>query len=188
MLQREGIQLSGSYLERFAFAVEQLGDVFGHSVHQVLGRVPLDFKLTLLLVVDLHKSAKKSKEHPMLVHTQPDENNQDECKSTSGQIKDSHSLSPFLETPIRLIYANILIIDLRTSSNVTISHRSEEKYDLGHLLTQQDHRNWPFFPLIFNFPSNYILMFLCSWPTGVKPNVAFAVGAHSPQGLMFCVT
>lgn len=46
--------LSGSsHLQSFPLIVEQLGDVPGHPLHQVLGVVPLDFKLTLLFVVNL---------------------------------------------------------------------------------------------------------------------------------------
>lgn len=46
--------LSGSsYLQSFPLIVEQLGDVPGHPLHQVLGVVPLDFELTLLFVVNL---------------------------------------------------------------------------------------------------------------------------------------
>lgn len=46
--------LSGSsHLQSFPLVVEQLGDVPGHPLHQVLGVVPLDFELTLLFVVNL---------------------------------------------------------------------------------------------------------------------------------------
>lgn len=45
-----------SYLQGFPLAVEQFGDVPGHSLHQVLRVVPLDFKLALLLAVDLQKN------------------------------------------------------------------------------------------------------------------------------------
>lgn len=46
--------LSGSsHLQSFPLIVEQLGDVPGHPLHQVLGVVPLDFELTLLFVVNL---------------------------------------------------------------------------------------------------------------------------------------
>lgn len=41
------------HLQSFPLIVEQLGDVPGHPLHQVLGVVPLDFELTLLLVVNL---------------------------------------------------------------------------------------------------------------------------------------
>lgn len=42
-----------SYLQGFPLAVEQLGDVPSHSLHQVLGVVSLDFKLALLFVINL---------------------------------------------------------------------------------------------------------------------------------------
>ena len=44
---------SPSYLQGFPLAVEQLGDVPCHSLHQVLGVVSLDFKLALLLIINL---------------------------------------------------------------------------------------------------------------------------------------
>lgn len=42
-----------SHLQSSPLVVEQLGDVPGHPLHQVLGVVPLDLELTLLLVVNL---------------------------------------------------------------------------------------------------------------------------------------
>ena len=44
---------SSSYLQGFPLTVEQLGDVACHSLHQVPGVVSLDFKLALLLIIDL---------------------------------------------------------------------------------------------------------------------------------------
>lgn len=44
---------SSSYLQGFPLTVEQLGNVPCHSLHQVLGVVSLDFKLALLLVINL---------------------------------------------------------------------------------------------------------------------------------------
>lgn len=44
---------SVSYLQGFPLTVEQLGDVPCHSLHQVLGVVFLDFKLALLLIINL---------------------------------------------------------------------------------------------------------------------------------------
>lgn len=40
-------------LQGFPFTVEQLGNVPSHSLHQVFGVVPLDFKLALLLIINL---------------------------------------------------------------------------------------------------------------------------------------
>lgn len=44
---------SPAHLQGFPLTVEQLGDVPCHSFHQVLGVVSLDFKLALLLIVNL---------------------------------------------------------------------------------------------------------------------------------------
>lgn len=44
---------SSSYLQGFPLTVQQLGDVPCHSLHQVLGVVSLDFKLALLLIINL---------------------------------------------------------------------------------------------------------------------------------------
>lgn len=44
---------SSSYLQGFPLTVEQPGDVPCHSLHQVLGVVSLDFKLALLLIINL---------------------------------------------------------------------------------------------------------------------------------------
>lgn len=52
---------SSSHLQSFPLIVEQLGDVPGNPLHQVLGVVPLDFKLTLLFVIDLQ--AEKTESH-----------------------------------------------------------------------------------------------------------------------------
>lgn len=51
-----GVRICGavsSYLQGFSLTVEQLGDVPCHSLHQVLGVVFLDFKLALLLIINL---------------------------------------------------------------------------------------------------------------------------------------
>lgn len=42
-----------SYLQGFPLTHEKLGDVPCHSLHQFLGVVPLDFKLALLLIINL---------------------------------------------------------------------------------------------------------------------------------------
>lgn len=44
---------SSSYLQGFPLTVEQLRDVPCHSLHQVPGVVFLDFKLALLLIINL---------------------------------------------------------------------------------------------------------------------------------------
>jgi len=45
------------YLQGLPLAVEQFGDVAGHALHQVLGVVPLDLKLALLLVINLRRTS-----------------------------------------------------------------------------------------------------------------------------------
>lgn len=49
------LPVSSSYLQGFPLTVEQLGDVPRHSLHQVLRAVPLDFKLALLLIINLQE-------------------------------------------------------------------------------------------------------------------------------------
>ena len=47
--------VASAYLQGSPLASEQLGDVSCHPLHQVLGIVPLDVKLTLLLIVNLQR-------------------------------------------------------------------------------------------------------------------------------------
>lgn len=48
-------EASFSYLQGFSLAVEQLGDVPCHSLHQIPGVVSLDLKLALLLIINLQR-------------------------------------------------------------------------------------------------------------------------------------
>lgn len=54
--------LAWSHLQSLPLVVEQLGDVPGDPLHQVLGVVPLDFELTLLFVINL-RAAEKTESH-----------------------------------------------------------------------------------------------------------------------------